>query len=844
MTKPTIWLCSLALGALFTATSSVSAQQKAEPAAADADFFRQQVQPVLARRCWECHGPDVQESDLRLDSRQAFLKGGSSGQAVAVAGQPGASLLLQVLSHEGDVQMPPDQKLPPGEMDVLARWVRQGLVWPAGDASQPPSKEQRLTEQAEQHWAFQPIGPPALPSVRDADWVAQPIDRYILAALEQQQLSPSPPADRYTLIRRLKFDLLGLPPTFEEVEAFVHDADPRAYEKLVDRYLSSPQYGERWGRHWLDVARYADTKGYAFTRDRRYPFAYTYRDYVIRALNEDLPYDQFVLEQLAADLLDLEPDSPSLAALGFLTVGRKYNNRHLDIDDQIDVVGRGLLGLTLACARCHDHKYDPVPTEDYYSLYGVFASSAEPDELPVLGQAETTPGYEQYRQKLEQLQADRDQFLTKTRDDIVATAQQHAADYLARALTRESEEALQAQSFIQLKGEQARVQLVQHWRRVLAGLATADHPVLGPLFELIQLPDDQYTERAEPILAKWRTAQAGTEPGQVNPLVQQLLAGDALLSKLDLARLFGQLLTASVSTSASPASPAQEQVRAILVGPGSLSDLPPQAVTGMLTREEGNKHRELERLIEAHQVDAPGSPPRAMVLRENSPHNPHVFIRGNPARVGKAVPRQFLLALAGPERTPFQQASGRLELARRIVDPKNPLTARVIVNRVWMHHFGSPLVRTPSDFGIRCDAPVHQDVLDYLADQLVQDNWSLKRLHRALVLSSTYRQASWRRPRAEQQDPENVFCWRMNPRRLEFEAMHDALLAVSGQLDLTLGGRPARITEPPFPPRRAVYGYIDRQDLPGLYRVFDLASPDQSCPRRRKPRYRSRPCTS
>ena len=237
------------------------------------------------------------------------------------------------------------------------------------------TREQRYAVQLEQHWAFQPIEAPPLPAVNMPEWIAQPVDQFILAHMESKGLTPSPQADRYTLIRRLKFDLLGLPPTAEEVQAFVDDPAPDAYEQLVDRYLASPHYGERWGRHWLDVARYADTRGYAFDRERRYPYAYTYRDYVIRALNEDLPYDQFILQQLAADLLCSQPDDPSLAALGFLTVGRKFNNRHLDIDDQIDVVGRGLLGLTVACARCHDHKYDPIPTEDYYSLYGVFASS-------------------------------------------------------------------------------------------------------------------------------------------------------------------------------------------------------------------------------------------------------------------------------------------------------------------------------------------------------------------------------------------------------------------------------------------------------------------------------------
>ncbi len=826
--------------------------QAAAPAAEPEKFFTEQVRPILEKRCWECHGQDVQESSLRLDSQQGLTAGGSSGRSLTNVAQPDESYLWEVLQHGGSVAMPPDDKLPDSELTVLHEWIKLGLPWPGASSPSavPATREERYALQRQQHWALQKISDPALPPVQNAQWVAQPLDYYILARLESHGLTPSLPADRRTLIRRLKFDLLGLPPTIDEVQAFVNDTSADAYEKLVERYLASPHYGERWGRHWLDVARYADTRGYAFDRERRYPYAYTYRDYVIRAFNEDLPYDQFILQQLAADQLCSEPNDPNLAALGFLTVGRKFNNRHLDIDDQIDAVGRGVLGLTISCARCHDHKYDPIPTEDYYSLYGVFASSKEPDEFPIIGDPTQTPGYAEFKQELDRRQAELDNFVETKRDEIAQAARRHAADYLARAITRESEESLILQPFIGLKGEEFKPRLVQRWREQLVRTAKADHPVLGPLYELALIPDEEYTTKAPTVLERWQAVVTGTEPGQLNPHVKEALQREPPHTKLDLARVYGQLLSSlylqqqeaspaatespsAAATAAAPFDTATVQVVEILTGPSGLTDIALSETRSLLTRADGNTYRELERKVQSFQVDSPGSPPRAMVIREDDkPHNPHVFIRGDHARPGKEVPRQFLLALAGFERKPFEQGSGRLELARLIASPDNPLTARVIANRIWMHHFSMPLVSTPSDFGTRSDPPVQADLLDHLATCLIQHKWSLKSLHRTILSSSTYRQASLTRAECAAVDPENMLYWRMNPHRLEFEPMRDAMLAVASQLDLTSGGRPAELTKEPFSLRRAVYGYIDRQDLPGLFRVFDVASPDQSCPAR------------
>ncbi|MCU0962218.1 MAG: DUF1549 domain-containing protein [Pirellulaceae bacterium] len=808
-------------------------------------FFRESIRPILAQRCWACHGPDEQESGLRLDSRERLEQGGESGQSLIDGADPESSFLLRVLRHEDDVAMPPDERLPERELEAMREWIRQGLPWPTDEAAAADrtlSKAEQLLEQARQHWAFQPVSPQPPPPVSQTSWLAQSVDAFVLAKLERAGLPPSPEADRFTLLRRLKFDLLGLPPTYDEVQAFVTDPAPDAYERLVDRYLSSPHYGERWGRHWLDVARYADTRGYAFAGERRYPYAYTYRDYVIRSLNDDVPFDQFIVEQLAADLLPHEENDPALAALGFLTVGRKYNNRHLDIDDQIDVVGRGVLGLTIACARCHDHKYDPIPIEDYYSLYGVFASSQEPSDLPTVGDPQQTPGYDDFKKELDRLERELTEFRERKHREILESARRHAADYLVRALTKQPEEEIQQLPFIALKGEDFKPRLVQRWREKLAALAGADHPVLGPLHELAAVSDEEFSQQAAAVLARWGALPAGTDPGQFNPLVKAALAENVPQTRLDLARQYGELFSAvyaahvphadGTSATAEPEVAAQ-QLLAILTGPDSLTDIPVAEIPGLLTRAEGNEYRELQRKVAAFQVDSPGAPPRAMIVRENpTPHQPRVFLRGNHNRPGDEVPRQFLLALTGAAREPFQQGSGRLELAREVVRADNPLTARVIVNRVWMHHFGTPLVTSPSDFGLRSEAPIQRDTLDHLTSFLIDHGWSLKALHRHLVLSSTYRQSSLTRDDGERVDPENALYWRTNRRRLEFEALRDALLLVSGELDTTMGGRPVDLTREPFSLRRAVYGFIDRQDLPGLFRVFDLASPDQSCPQR------------
>jgi hypothetical protein len=673
---------------------ALCAQALASSDPAGIEFFESKIRPVFVERCYKCHsaGAEKIEASFRLDSAEAILAGGESGKAAVVPGHPETSQLIHAIQYgDEDLQMPPKSKLPADQIASIEAWVKMGAPYPksvATAATKPTGTAMTLAD-GRNFWSFKKPADQSVPVVKST-WARGDIDHFILAKLDEKKLTPSPEADRRTLIRRATFDLIGMPPTAEEIEAFEADKSADAYEKLIDRLLASPHYGERWGRYWLDVARYADTKGYVFEEERRYAYSFTYRDWVVRAFNEDLPYDQFLVQQIAADRLELGEDKRPLAALGFLTLGRRFLNNPPDIiDDRIDVVARGMMGLTVGCARCHDHKFDPIPTADYYSLYGVFASSHEPAVLPKIGKAENTPAGAEYEKELMRLIAERDAWKTARCDEIIKEAK-----------------AKDPKSTLDRAGAEA----------------------------LFNVPDAQ-------------------------------------------------------------------------------------------------KLRELQRGIDALPTTHPGAPPCAMAMEDlPAPVTPRIFKRGNAGNPGDEVPRRFLAILSPEDRKPFAQGSGRLELARAIASKDNPLTARVMVNRVWQHHFGAGLVRTPSDFGTRGERPTHPELLDYLARKFMdEDAWSIKKLHRQIMLSAAYRQSSSGNSReAAEIDPENRLLWHMNPRRLDFEAMRDSLLTVAGKIDLTIGGRSIDILAEPFSARRTIYGFIDRQNLPGTFRTFDFASPDMT----------------
>lgn len=789
----------------------------AEPPASQ-DAFEKWVRPLLAESCWSCHGPDKQFGGLRLDSREAMLTGGDSGPALEPS-KPDESLIIEMVSlADGEPMMPPKHPLTPEQVATLTAWVKAGALWPAGATPAAPTGQKSA-----EHWAFQPVRNPEPPSVRDSSWARNPIDLFILSKLEAAGLGPSAPTDRKALIRRLTYDLTGLPPTEAEISAFVSDPSREADARLIDRLLASPRYGERWGRHWLDVARYADTKGYVFQEERRYPYSYTYRDWVIQAFNDDLPFDQFILQQLAADKLDPTRDGGDLAAMGFLTVGRRFLNKQEDIiDDRIDVTTRGFLGLTVACARCHDHKYDPIPIDDYYSLYGVFASSEEPGDLPLVPGGQ---GSEPYRKERERRQSELDGFLSKQTNTLSGELRGRVAEYLLVAFDlgfdARNPKLEELCKLADLRPELVR-SIATRWKPAVQEAQKNPASLLHAWSRLSALPADRFREEAVAMV------QAPTW-GMGDPLAEAMLNPSAPTSLREAAERLGAFLQKAAASEAPELAP----VRAWLDLDGGPLAVRRDDVSRLLQRDERNTLRDLERKVAELDATHDGAPPRAMVMVDREQlYNPYVFQRGNPGRRGANVPRQFLKVLSSNDRKPFENGSGRLELARAIASPTNPMTARVLVNRLWMHHFGEGLVRTPSDFGLRSDPPSHPELLDWLASEFIRQGWSIKSMHRLILLSSTYQQTSTIRSEGTAKDPENMLLWRQNPRRLEFEPLRDSLLAASGRLDETMGGRAVSIADPPFATRRSVYAFIDRQNLDAIFRTFDLASPDASSPKR------------
>ena len=854
----------LVAAAVDAAPSQNKTAAKAKAKSVDADkvrFFENKVRPILVRRCYSCHGPKQQKSGLRLDSRSGMMRGGESG-AVIVPGHPDESRVIEVIRHsDDDIKMPPKAKLPAKQIEVLIRWIRSGAVWPNSPKTAVATVPSRFNfeELREKHWAFRPVTRPGIPAVKNQQWAQTAIDRFVLARLESAGLPPSPRADRRTWIRRVTFALRGMPPTMAEVDAFLHDTSPGAAARVVDRLLASPQYGERWGRHWLDVARYADTKGYIFNQETRYPYAYTYRDYVIRVFNEDLPYDRFLMEQIAADQLPGAKRPQALAAMGFLTVGRRlFNNPHDIIDDRIDVVGRGLLGLTVGCARCHDHKYDPIPMADYYSLYGIFASSQEPSELPVLGRPTDAAAYQKFLKEHKQREQAYRKKLNQGYQELRDQLRSQIESYLLAVLNRPG---INEKAMLVFQQGDLRPRFVIRWRRYLQAAARRNDPVFTLWHQLTALPAGRFAEQAKQIIDRHRAAAVAEKTGASKQRINRwVLAAFALhppKSLTDVAGTYGQLLRDSDqsrqtlikryrvdnlksragTTTTNAGRPAKKSdaellaVRNVLSGPGSPITLSQNDIP-LFNRKTQGEVRALKKKLDSLPITSAGAPPRAMVMVDRPrPFNPRIFIRGNPARRGRAVPRAFLEILSGPQHRPFQIGSGRLELARAIADPHNPLTARVLVNRVWMHLFGQGLVRTPSDFGMQADPPTHPQLLDYLAWKFVTGGWSIKRLHREILLSAVYQQTSTiveSQARAARVDPNNRLLWRMNRRRLEFETLRDSILFVSGRLDERMAGRSVNIEARPFSGRRTVYAFVNRNDLPNLFRTFDFPSPDAS----------------
>jgi len=630
----------------------------------DLQFFESEVRPLLTDHCYECHAGEsrILRGGLRLDHRAGWLRGGDSGPAI-VPGDPQNSLLMQAVRYES-MEMPPAGRLSEQQTAVLGEWIRRGAPDPRLEA--PPAKLQPVDwDAARKHWAFQPIPDVEPPAESDPLWSKNPIDRFVRARLRQAGMEPAVAADRRTLIRRATFDLTGLPPTPEETAAFIGDPAEDAFDRVVDRLLSSPAYGERWGRHWLDLVRYATTNG--ADENHGLPEAWRYRDWVIRSLNVDLPMDQFIVQQLAGDLLPVPEDEQAagdlLTATGLLVLGPKMlaeqdkEKMLIDIaDEQVDTISRTMLGLTLSCARCHDHKFDPLSARDYYALAGIFYS-------------------------------------TRTMQN---------RDFVSKWMER-------------------------------------------------PLPSREVTERRR----------------------QQQQRIDAVKSELEQLKVAGQKELATA------------------------------------------RQAELEKLQKE-------LPQYAMVMaaEEGERCNLPVHLRGNHLKPGPdLVPRGMpsILTEVAPADSISGDESGRLQLARWLVSPQQPLTARVMVNRLWMWHFGRPLMRSPSNWGLQAEAPSHPELLDWLARELMRRGWSLKSMHRLVLSSRTWQMSSVQRADYQELDPENRLLWRQNRRRLEAEEVRDAVLLTGGGLDRTSGGMAGSVDAP----RRAIYLPIDRAALYEMFSTFD-----------------------
>ena len=787
--------------------------------------FEIEVRPLLVEQCIRCHGDKKQRGGVRLD-RAEHLFQAADGNAPVVKPGDAKSRLLEAVRYEGDYPMPPDGKLTPAQIAILERWVADGAHWPAEVAAREPGTK---------HWAFQPV--------RDADRgtrnLSEAIDDSLVSALKAKGIDGfAPPAEPGVWLRRVSLDLTGLPPTADELTAFRESArgDPSsAFPQAVETLLASPAFGERWGRHWLDVARYADTREAGFQVDERYPFAWTYRDWVVDAFNRDLRFDEFAKLQIAADQMRAQPDDPDLAALGFLTVGRRFSaggeQPHDVIDDRIDVISRGLMGLSVACARCHDHKFDPIPTADYYSLYGVLAGLTAVD-VPIAATAAERLKLAEFHAEQVRLRQAWEDFSLAQHTKLFGDA--WSADGFAKSLLDWK------------RSKTGKVELPKELKRHLSqrrdrALTKAEKAgwdsVLGPWLMLARLPETGFADAAPGVLA---TIAESHQP--VAARVAELFRGTpAPRSLAEVARRYGELFAeidarwrASLDMPRKKGLPVatlgdapSDEIWHFLVGPDGFSIIPVEEMKKVFGNDGGRK---IWLQLQAKLNDlknAPTAPAHAFAVSDpDSPVNPRIFVRGSPGNKGAKVPRQFLRIATAGERKPFPDGTGRKNLADAVADPTNPLTARVWVNRVWGQLFGEGIVRTPSDFGIRGDAPTHPELLDHLAATFIAGGSSTKRLIRAVVLSRAYRQSSADRPEAFAVDPANSLLGKMPRRRMDFEAYRDSVLAAAGALDPHVGGRPVDLSADPIAKRRSVYARVDRAALSTLHKAFDFANPD------------------
>ncbi|HCO25324.1 MAG TPA: hypothetical protein DIT97_20725 [Gimesia maris] len=968
-----------------------------------AEFFEKRIRPLLIKHCFDCHSEDSIESGLRVDTFAGLVIGGERGPAI-VAGKPNQSLLISAVKHSGQLHMPPKDKLSQKAIIDLTEWVRGGAYWPDAKPVEVLKQETPdgplFTKAQQEFWAFQSPRKPKLPEVHDTDWGKSPLDLFVLAKLEASGGTPAPAADRETLIRRATFDLTGLPPTRAEIEAFLNDESPEAFARVIDRLLASPRYGERWGRHWLDVARYADSNG--LDENLAYANAWRYRDYVIAAFNKDKPYDQFLQEQLAGDILaardDAENRNEKITATGFLSIGAKMlaeddqTKMQMDIiDEQLDTVGRTFMGLTLGCARCHTHKFDPIPIEDYYSLAGIFKSTKTMENFKVvarwqeqlLASPSEIEALEKQKQQIAALDAEIQSITDKADERLLKQERGKIAAYLLAAEIKnyhdlqnsdaqsigadprlyESQSAilLEAEAYqsgnvvksttgygegigviynagklpniaeyeveiseagryqvelryaaaaarpVQLlingnlvndsaagkvtgswypKSQQWKVEGIYQFKAGLnrvrleskkvfphidklliakpnvstgqtenrvAALTPPEQTLVGGfLLQWAEYLKKTAGEKGSPFVVWNELIQSGTVPQELVetdqrfevlktvPEEQRLAKAaelyQALFAEVDQEWQSYQKTKAGQAAKVLP-DPKREAIRSVLYdskGPFALPEDREKNYTAELLTQlktKRGKKKELTAALPEY--------PTAMAVSEQKPENIKVHLRGSHFTLGKEVPRQFLRIIEGEGQTPIDdQRSGRLQLAEWLTSDTHPLTARVMVNRIWRWHFGTGIVRTTDNFGKLGERPSHPELLDWLAVQFVENGWSIKDLHRLIMLSATYQMSTEFDPEMAAVDPENRLLWRMNRRRLEAEAIRDSILAVSGKLDYEMGGSLLTVENRKYVTstrnvdpvvyetnRRSVYLPIIRSALYEVLQAFDFADP-------------------
>lgn len=770
-----------------------------------AEQFELKIRPILANRCYGCHSSSPL-GGLAVNSRNGLLKGGKSGPAV-IPGKPEESLLIQAITHAAEKMKMPlgAPRMPDSEIALLTDWVKAGAYWPETAAPAGAAKGKYvITAEQRNFWAFRPVARPVVPA-----GTGTPIDRFVGEALRAKGMAANGPASRRDLIRRVSIDLTGLPPTVEEVRAFERDTAPDAFAKVVDRLLASPRYGERWARYWLDVARYADDRMDSDV-ELKYPNSFRYRNWVIQAFNEDMPYDLFVKAQIAGDQVD--PQRKDLAVgLGFYGLSPELT------DDRVDVTTRGFLALTGACAQCHDHKFDPIPTKDYYALQGVFSSTKRGEYE--LAPAEQVKTYKAQEKKINDLKRRIESFLKGQAEELAEMLASESPRYIraARKVAGGSVEAV-------AKADGLDAEVLARWVKYLR---------TGPL-------DNKY-------LHGWEK-----DSFDLSAFRQQALAVLEERKKVDEKNLQSAVTNDASAKGQTFALPPdryflwrdlyfndfygrefkQEEDGVLWFGPNRGYYTSDGTVERFLTGRWKNYLQDMRAELADLRSALPPQYAFAHVIKDNpNPINERVAIGGVAENLDEEAPRAFLSILSKGDPAPFSKGSGRLELAEAIASAENPLTARVMVNRIWQHHFGESLVRTVSNFGKMGEAPSHPELLDYLASEFVADGWSMKKLHRKILLSETYQRSAAVNAANFAADPENRMLWRANRQRLDAEAMRDTLLRVSGELDLQPGEQPVAL-DAPGNRKRSIYGYVSRRKLDGTLALFDFPNPNLSAEKR------------